>query len=78
MRWSIPPDCLGSYAVSGATVTIREQHQCHGVVTATWSLGHGQLHFSVSRATDPRPLPVRVQAVEEDWLNRRVVACLRS
>src|SRR5438874_3647477 len=51
-HWSIPPDCLGSYAVSGAAVLIREQLHCHGVVTAKWSLGNGLLRLHITRATD--------------------------
>lgn len=51
-HWSVPPGCLGSYSVSGASVKIREQVHCHGSVTATWSFGNGQLRLHITRATD--------------------------
>jgi hypothetical protein len=51
-QWSIPPDCLGSYAVSDDTVTILERVHCHGLVTASWSLGSGQLRLHITRTTD--------------------------
>ena len=51
-QWSIPPGCLGSYAVSDDTVTILERVHCHGLVTASWSLGNGQLRLHITRATD--------------------------
>jgi hypothetical protein len=51
-QWSVPPGCLGSYTVAGDTVTIRERVHCHGLVTASWLLGNGQLRLHVTRATD--------------------------
>ena len=54
MRLTVPPpDCLGTYAVSGNTVTFRQRQQCHGVVTARWTLSNGRLRLHVTRATDP-------------------------
>jgi hypothetical protein len=51
-QWSVPPGCVGSYAVSNDTVTIRERVHCHGLVTASWSLSNGQLRLHITRATD--------------------------
>jgi hypothetical protein len=47
------PDCAGTYAVSGHTISIKFTVYCHGLVTARWSLGNGQLRFRVARTTDP-------------------------
>jgi TRAP-type transport system periplasmic protein len=48
-----PPDCAGTYAVSGNTVSIKFTVYCHGRVDATWSLQNDRLGLRVRRATDP-------------------------
>jgi hypothetical protein len=52
-RWSEPPGCAGTYAVSGHTVSFLAIHHCHGLVVARWSLAAGQLLLHVTKATDP-------------------------
>jgi TRAP-type transport system periplasmic protein len=47
-----PPNCAGTYTVSGHTVSIKFTVYCHGLVDATWSVQNDRLHFRVSRATD--------------------------
>ena len=47
-----PPNCAGTYAVSGNTVSIKFTVYCHGLVVATWSVQNDRLHLRVSRATD--------------------------
>jgi hypothetical protein len=53
LRFPAPPLCHGTYAVSGASISIREGPGCHGVVKARWSLRNDQLRLRVTRATDP-------------------------
>jgi TRAP-type C4-dicarboxylate transport system substrate-binding protein len=52
LDFSYPPLCHGTYAVSGATVSIRQGPGCHGVFKATWSLRNGQLRLHVRQASD--------------------------
>jgi TRAP-type C4-dicarboxylate transport system substrate-binding protein len=52
-RWSVPPGCEGTYAVSGNTVSLRQKQHCHGLVVARWTLTGRQLRLKVTTATDP-------------------------
>jgi hypothetical protein len=52
-HWSPPPNCPGSYTVSGNTVSLEAQPPaCHGHTVAKWSIHNGQLRLRVSLATD--------------------------
>ena len=53
LRWSAPPDCLGTYQVIGGTLSIQQKQHCHGLVTARWSVVNRQLQLRVTKATDP-------------------------
>ena len=48
-----PPNCAGTYAVSGNTVSIKFTVYCHGLVIARWSLQDDRLSLRVRRASDP-------------------------
>jgi hypothetical protein len=48
-----PPDCLGTYTVTGAAVSIHQKQHCHGTVVARWALNGRQLRLNVKTATDP-------------------------
>jgi TRAP-type C4-dicarboxylate transport system substrate-binding protein len=49
-----PPDCPGTYSVSGSTLSILEHPpKCQGLIVASWSVSNGKLLLRVSKATDP-------------------------
>lgn len=53
LHWTYGRDCLGSYSVSRDTLRITQAVNCHGLVTATWSLRGSTLRLHVTRWTDP-------------------------
>ncbi len=53
IRFSVPPDCLGTYTAAGNAVRMRFTTDCHGLVVAKWSLRKSRLRLRVSTATDP-------------------------
>jgi hypothetical protein len=63
-------DCRGSYQLRGKRIFADfNVRNCHGIVTAAWTLQPGSLRFRVITASDPGDARfVRRQAVEEDRL----------
>src|SRR5438034_857469 len=58
LDFGTPPDCLGTYAVSGSILSATLTTQCHGFFVARWSLGGGLLRLHVTRTDDPMDEPV--------------------